>query len=413
MSDTATKAPYGVLTDEGIERLKQRIGIKKPKATVPHNYEVTWDGTRHFAFGYGDDNPLWCDRDYGKGTRWGGLIAPPNFIYTMGESDYVPPPAEKAILKGDPLAGLGSYQAVMEFEWWRPLRPGDGLRGHSALVGVQVNDKSSFAGRTVSEVLGSINETLDGELVAIRRGTWIRAERHASAERKKEYDLPTPYSPEQLAEIDAAYAAETIRGANTLYWEDVQVGEALPTIVRGPFRTSDLIVWHVGWGMQLTPPGAFKVSYKTRAKVPGLYTPNSLNVPDTVQRLHWEKEWANQLGIPISYDYGAMRETFLTNIVTNWMGDEGWLWKLSCQHRKFVYTGDTYWIKGKVTGKEMTDAGGEVRLEVWVENQHGAVTSPGTATVLLPSREKGAVVLPKPASNSVDGLLEHEIARLK
>src|SRR5262245_18868278 len=141
-TDTATKAPYGVLTDEGIERLKQRIGVKKPKATVPHNFEVTWDGTRHFAFGYGDDNPLWCDRDYGKGTRWGGLIAPPNFIYTMGESDYVSPPEEKALLKGDPLAGLGSYQAVMEFEWWRPLRLGEGLRSHGALVGVQVNDKS-------------------------------------------------------------------------------------------------------------------------------------------------------------------------------------------------------------------------------------------------------------------------------
>src|SRR3546814_5404432 len=105
-------------------------------------------------------------------------------------------------------------------------------------------------------------------------------------------------------------------------------------------RTSDIVVWHVGWGMQLTPPGAFRQSWKIRAKVPGLYTPNELNIPDTVQRLHWEKAWANELGIPIPYDYGGLRETFLTNLCTNWMGDDGWLWKMSCQHRKFVYTGD-------------------------------------------------------------------------
>src|SRR3546814_1646161 len=60
-------------------------------------------------------------------------------------------------------------------------------------------------------------------------------------------------------------------------------------------RTSDIVVWHVGWGMQLTPPGAFRQSWKIRAKVPGLYTPNELNIPDTVQRLHWEKAWANEL----------------------------------------------------------------------------------------------------------------------
>jgi acyl dehydratase len=404
---------YGVLTDEGIERLKQRIGIQVNRATVPHNFEVTWDGTRHFAYGYGDDNPLWCDLEYGKKTRWGGLIAPPNFLYTMGEGDAPPISAEtKALLKGDPLIGLGSYQAVMEFEYWLPLRLGDRLRQRDALIGVQVNNNSKFSGRTVGEVKGYIYRNQNDELTAIQRGTWLRAERHASAERKKEYDLPKPYTAEQLAEIDAAYEAETIRGAKTLYWEDVTVGESIPTIVRGPLRRSDIVAWHVGWGMQLTPPGGFKVSYKTRKKVPGLYTPNALNIPDTVQRLHWEKEWANQLGIPISYDYGAMRETFLTNILTNWIGDDGWLWKISCQHRKFVYEGDTYWMKGRVTDKKLTDAGGEVHVDVWVENQHGTITSPGNAVVLLPTR-KAPVTLPKPASSDIDATFAHEVERYR
>ena len=404
---------YGYITEEGIERLKKKVGIYQKRPTPPHNYEVTWDGTRHFAFGYGDDNPLWCDPEYGKKTRWGGLIAPPNFAYTMGEGvDPKNTPEEKALLKGDPLAGLGSYQAVMEFEWWRPLHLNDRLFEKRVLLGAIPKAKSAFSGRTVHEVLGMIFFNQKNELHCIRRGTWIRAERHASAEKKKEYELPKPYTKEQLEEIDACYEAEKIRGAETRYWEDVQVGEELPTIVRGPMRTSDLIVWHIGWGMQLTPPGAFRLSYLLRKKVPGMFTPNWLNVPDTVQRLHWEKEWANELGIPISYDYGGLRETFLTNIITNWMGDDGWLWKMSCQHRKFVYTGDTYWIKGRVIDKKQVDGRNEVYLDVRVENQWGTTTSPGNAVVLLPSRTGGPVVLPKPPKENVDEMVKHDIARI-
>src|SRR3546814_14561156 len=81
---------YGVLTDEGIAKLRERIGIQVNKPTPPHNYEVTWDRTRHFAFGYGDDNPLWYERNYGETPRWGGLIAPPNLLYTLGASALPP-----------------------------------------------------------------------------------------------------------------------------------------------------------------------------------------------------------------------------------------------------------------------------------------------------------------------------------
>lgn len=410
-SESDNESTYGVLTDAGIARLRERIGIQYNKPTLPHNYEVTWDGTRHFAYGYGDDNPLWCDRHYGEGTRWGGLIAPPNFLYTIGEPDAPPLDAmQKSLLKGDPLIGIGSYQAGMEFEWWQPLRLGDRVRQRAALVGVREHPRSEFSGRTVSETKAYVFRNQESQIVALQRGTWIRAERHKSAQSQKKARLPEPYSPEQLAAIDAAYEGERIRGADTLFWEDVDVGSELPTIVRGPLRTSDLIVWHIGWGMQLTPPGAFRLSYKIRKKVPGMYTPNRLNVPDTVQRLHWEQEWASQLGIPLSYDYGGLRETFLTNVITNWMGDEGWLWKLSCQHRKFVYAGDTYWIKGKVTGKSQAAGRNEVHVEVAVENQWGDVVTPGNAVVLLPSRS-AKVTLPAPYSSDVDELYRQEITR--
>jgi hypothetical protein len=168
--------------------------------------------------------------------------------------------------------------------------------------------------------------------------------------------------------------------------------------------------------MQLTPPGSFRLAFLVRRKAPGLYPPNSLNIPDTVQRLHWEPERARELGLPTSYDYGGLRETWLCHLATDWMGDDGWLWRLECQHRRFNFIGDTSWLTGEVVDKVQADSPAGVRSEVHLEirctNQRGAVTSPGTAVVLLPSREHGDVVLPQAPVDSIPAMLQYEIDRL-
>jgi len=414
----ASDPTYGVLTDEAFERSRTRIGIPQPRPNLPHNLEVSRDGLRHFAHGYGDDNPLYCDEAYAKGTRWGGLISPPTFLYTMGEdaSPRPTPPENKALLKGDPFAGLGSYQAIMAFEWWRPLHLGDGLKCLRAQVGV-ADKRSDFGGRTAHVTHDFIFANQRDELHAVQRGTWVNAERHTSRERKKENEVPEPYTAAQLAEIDAAYEAETRRGGAPRYFEDIEVGDVIDPKVKGPLKTTDIVVWHLGWGMQLTPPGNFRLAYLVRKKAPGLYPPNSLNIPDTVQRLHWEPERARELGLPTSYDYGGLRETWLSHLVTDWMGDDGWLWKLECQHRRFNFIGDTTWLTGEVVDKVQTETASGVRSEVHLvircTNQRGVVTSPGKAVVLVPSREHGAVLLPRPPVATMEAMLAHEIEQLK
>jgi hypothetical protein len=50
-----------------------------------------------------------------------------------------------------------------------------------------------------------------------------------------------------------------------------------------------------------------------------------------------------------------------------------------------------------VTAKLLTEGDrAAVELEIWGENQRGETTTPGHATILLPSRERGPVVLPGP-----------------
>ena len=83
---------YGLLSDDSFVQARKRIGIPQRLPNPPHNFEVTWDGSRQFAFGYGDDNPLYCDPEYAVKTRWGNLIAPPASFYTVGENVTPRPP---------------------------------------------------------------------------------------------------------------------------------------------------------------------------------------------------------------------------------------------------------------------------------------------------------------------------------
>jgi hypothetical protein len=101
----------------------------------------------------------------------------------------------------------------------------------------------------------------------------------------------------------------------------------------------------------------------------------------------------------MAYDYGVMRECWLTHYLTDWMGDEGWLVKQHDEMRKFNFIGDAHVLTGEVVGKRVEDGRCLVDLEFRGTNQRGEITCPATATVALPSREYGPVLLPEPADD--------------
>ena len=98
----------------------------------------------------------------------------------------------------------------------------------------------------------------------------------------------------------------------------------------------------------------------------------------------------------------------MMQLVGNWMGDDGWLFRHSDQIRKFNYIGDTSWVHGKVVGKRLEGIHHMVDLELWIENQRGELSAPGQATTILPSRDAGPLIVPgetgdyKPAAQETD-----------
>lgn len=397
------------ITELGLERLRARIGVAQPHPQPPWYRDPGTDAFRHVAEATGDDNPLWCDPAYGPTTVWGGPIASPNLNggdTLIGENEITSlDPETKTLLKGDPLKGAHAYYAGSFREWWAPLRPGTRVTRRNAMVGV--HDKASeFAERTVHEWTGEVFGAPDHMLSAQYR-LMIRTDRKKVEEKstgpsakttKADIEI-TPYTDEQLAEIDAAYAAEPgrRRGPEPRWFEDVEVGDQLDPLVKGPLRVTDMIVWHTGMGMGLYGVKALRLAHQQRQRVPGFFRPDDLNIPDVHQRVHWDPEWARRAGNPAIYDYGRMRESWLVHLCTDWMGDDAWLWKLDVEFRRFNHVGDTHWMRGEVTAKYLAEGDRPaVDVEIHGENQRGEVTCPGHATILLPSREHGAVRLPDP-----------------
>jgi acyl dehydratase len=401
---------YGQITDDAVVRLRARIGIPVRNPAPPHYLEPGLDAFRIVAQAYGDDNPLWSDRDYAAATRWGEPIAPPAMVggdTLIGEDEPVETTeAGRALLKGDPLRGVHAFYAGSSREWWAPLTAGRRLRRRDALVGVHDKD-SEFAGRAVHEWTGQLFATGTGGPLSAQYKLMIRTERKKAREKKKYAAIkPYVYSDAEIEEIERSVLAERRRGAVPRYWEDVADGDMLGRLVKGPLTVTDIVCWHVGVGMGLYNIRPLGLAVRNRMRIPGFYHRDELNVPDVMQRVHWDPEFARRSGNPTTFDYGRMREFWLVHACTDWMGDDAWLWKLSCEFRAFNYVGDTQWISGNVARRYLADGGRPaVDLTLIARDQRGTETTTGTATILLPSREHGAVRLPDPPGEDLDSAM--------
>jgi len=73
-------------------------------------------------------------------------------------------------------------------------------------------------------------------------------------------------------------------------------------------------------------------------------------------------------------------------MMTDWMGDDGFLKTLEGRFVKFNYVGDVQWFTAKVVDKFIAGDEHIVKCELSAVNQRDEVTTTGVATVALPSR---------------------------
>ncbi|MBI4283373.1 MAG: hypothetical protein HY663_02750, partial [Chloroflexi bacterium] len=263
--------------------------------------------------------------------------------------------------------------------------------------------KSQFSGQTVFRRNLTVMVNQKGELVCVRKGLNITGGRQTKTdekgygERKKYAHIRKQYyTPEDIKRIDDDMDREEIRGANPRYWEDVNEGDDLIPVVKGPLLVADMITFDMGHGMTMYD-GAHRILYNYRKRHPAALPLNDYGIPDDVESVHWVDKLGRQVTNVSAYNYGEQSYAWLCHVVTNWMGDDAWLYHIDGQWRRFVYNGDTSWVKGKVTRKYKDDSGQyKVDMEIWSEDQRGdgVKTNVGHATVMLPSKKGGLPAVP-------------------
>jgi acyl dehydratase len=392
--------------DEDIAAAKARLGEVHVSNYREQVTQATHDSMRNFARGYGDDNPLYNDLYYGRTTRWGGQLAAPMVMHVMNRGLLGEPPPKRI-----PFRGIQVFVSGSSNTWYRPVREGDVLYKFGGPESF-TEKKSEFAGRSFVSVGREVHVNQNAEIVAISRTTSVMAERKAARENKKNAAIePAHYTSEEIARHDAIYAAEAPRGAEPRYWEDVEIGEALQPLAKGPLTVTDQIMFHAGGYGFHYKPGAGRVGYKNRQRIGAFYILNDQGVPDIAMRLHWDKEWAQANGNPMPYDYGVLRDCWLTHAVTDWMGDDGWIVASASTIRKFNYIGDLHVMRGEVTSKRIEGGDRVVDLSVRGVNQRGEITCSADFTVALPSREAGPIALREPPQDlqrkAVELMSEH------
>ena len=367
------------ITEQGLADLRQRIGKPIGDTLEPWCHEATRDNIRHYAHGIGDDNPLWCDPSYAAQSVHGGIVALPSFLFATSRiiSGYV-----------GGLAGVHAMWAGANWTWNRWVKRNESITTVAWLKDL-VEHNTRFAGRAVQQIYHVDFFGEDGGKVAEADSWCFRTDRDIAREEGTKYnDLkdrePHKYTQEELDKIYDLYAAEEIRGATPRYWDDVQVGETLPTMAKGPMTVTGFIAYAQGWGGLYIR--ANKLNWQQISKHPGLGIPNRFNIPDCPERVHWEPEMALMVGAPGAYDYGPERCSWLTHHMTNWMGDRGFLVNAHSRIRRHNPEGDLLFIAGQVTGKRVENGQLLVDISQQAHNQDGEVSIVGGGTIALPAR---------------------------
>jgi acyl dehydratase len=148
-----------------------------------------------------------------------------------------------------------------------------------------------------------------------------------------------------------------------VYFEDVQVDQEIPPLVKGPMSPAHIIRWSAAM--------------------------------ENWHRIHYDWRFATEHDkLPDILVNGSWKQHVMVQLMKDWVGLGGWLWKISFQFRGMDVVWDELTAWGKVTKKYEIGGYGIVECDIGLRNQRGENGTPGTATVVLPLRDGKPVPYP-------------------
>lgn len=153
------------------------------------------------------------------------------------------------------------------------------------------------------------------------------------------------------------------------YFEDVKLGSELPLLKKGPLTTAHLMRWSAAM--------------------------------ENWHKIHYDKPFAVEHDkLPGLLVNGTFKQQFVLQLLKDWAGSTGWVWKVSFQFRAMNLVGETLSVWGKVSAKREGPGYGLVELDLGITNDEGKESTPGKATLALPYRGGSPVPYPFVAPQS-------------
>ena len=378
---------WGAITDEGISEAEELIDVPLRRNLMQWIEVASRDAIRHFAWGVGDNNPLWLDAAYAAKSPYRTIIAPPCILYAVDSTVIAPK-----------LSGVQWIYAGTGWTWLEPIRVDDTLRTEVKLKKQEIKSGRRFP-KWVLQTGEARYYNQHDRLVAIAIGRCARTPRgdkliEATNKKQTETAEPHSYRAEEIERIENQILAESRRGNTPLYWEDVTVGEDIPQITRGPLSIIDIMAWYSAVQGAQHYGGVHGDALRYRQRHKDYHINKKTGAREAAGRGHLEARTGGDVGMGGAYDVGPQRISWAQHMLTNWIGDHGFLHSLDVAVLRPNLVGDTLWWSGKITKKSVKDGQGLVELEVRATNQVNVLSASGVASVILPSRELGAVRLP-------------------
>jgi acyl dehydratase len=141
----------------------------------------------------------------------------------------------------------------------------------------------------------------------------------------------------------------------SVYFNDVVVGDSVPDREYGPLTIVDTVRWA---GLQ-----------------------------ENWQHLHYDRDHVREHnGLRTFIASGAYRQALLIRVLTDWIGPRGWLRKMSIRHTYSTFEGDTMRFGARISEKSKDPANPWIVCDLYGTNQDDKQILSGRCTLILPLR---------------------------
>jgi len=388
------------MADENLDCSDINLYLGKPmqparlKEPLANNDIRRWVQAMHYP------NRLHYEDEFAAESRFGGIVAPQSFPVATDDGHGTAPscigriPQSHMIFGGD--------------EWWfhGPRIVAGDLIHNERIPFDFVVKQTKFAGPTCFQRGDNHYYNDKGDKIATQRSTSIRYRADLAREMGSLTATEDPeWTDAQLVALEGQ-KFEYIKSLHELghdkrYWDDVKIGDQLPTRVFGPHsiaslttewrsylftiwcgvhRRTDLDMEALGFTTEMAGKEQDPVMEKENPELTdGAYIGPS--------RGHLFPRWARYVGMPRAYGYGASMGTWILDYLAGWAGEWGFIVHSNCAYRGPAFTGDITISNATVTGKLADDQGRSiVQVDFKMTNQLGTTMATAAAEIELPKR---------------------------